>query len=220
MKRLVVSFIILLSVLFVLSRAIAAPERAEPRPVTGSRTPAYRRPGTRPVRTDPNSVTAGSEAPPDANTIKSKLKEFEGLEQELMKVSKGSGRETREWMRGPVEEMYALAKAVEEQIDAELTFVRQVAAEEGSLKTTAAIDGLILERQGRFDKIFRRMEASIRRGRRGQRGFRRDGVRGRGMDDRYRQRDPYQDRYNSGGRYSDRDPYRDNYQERDPYRRR
>ena len=52
-----------------------------------------------------------------------------------------------------------LAKTVYPQIHAEFAVIRQVAAEEEAKKTTAAIDGILLARQVRFDVYVKAVEA-------------------------------------------------------------
>jgi hypothetical protein len=202
--------------LLVLGQTFAAEEEARPkRSVYGAVRPRRGWP-------DANSLNNSLKIPSDANSIKAKIKQFEGLEKALEKVGKASQKETRQWMRGPIEERRILARAVQEQTIAELAFIRQIAAEEGSLKTIAAIDGLLLDRQERFDRIFKRMETGMRRMRRGERGYRRDRNRGSGIRERGAWRegeqDPYigDDMYRGNDAFRGRDAYR--YRDRNPYR--
>ena len=66
--------------------------------------------------------------------------------------------EIRQWLQADVEDKTNLAQAVHEQIWVEITSIRNVAVKEEAKKTTAAIDGLLLHRQMRFDALFRKME--------------------------------------------------------------
>ncbi|MHC4156033.1 MAG: hypothetical protein ACYST6_14085 [Planctomycetota bacterium] len=77
-----------------------------------------------------------------------------------------------------------MADLVHKQVVDELVFLRQVAVEEGALKTVAATEALLLDRQERFEKVFGKLERSMRRAERSGRGRR-----GR-RDMRYRYREP------------------------------
>ena len=84
-----------------------------------------------------------------------------------------------------------MVKAVQKQVMAEFNFLRELAVEEGAEKTAAAIDGLIADREKRFEGITKKMEAAMKRlrGREGRRGRdRRDrgDQRRRGREDRSR----------------------------------
>ena len=46
-----------------------------------------------------------------------------------------------------------MARAIHPQIQAEISSIRAIAVEENAKKTTAAIDGLLLARKERFDKL-------------------------------------------------------------------
>ena len=137
---------------------------------------------------------ADSNAAADPNeVIRANVRTFEGLETALESVSQKSQEEVREWTHGAVEDRLNLAKAVQEQIVAELDFIRKFAVEEGATKTTAAIDGLLMSRQERFEEIIRNMEEERRRThlaeREERRGRDRDRKR-RGSEDRRSRRQP------------------------------
>jgi len=66
--------------------------------------------------------------------------------------------EIRQWLQATTDNRADLAKAVHQQIRAEISSVRVVAVEEQAKKTTAAIDGLLLARQTRFDAFVKKME--------------------------------------------------------------
>jgi len=66
--------------------------------------------------------------------------------------------EIRQWLEASVDDKENLAQAVHEQIRVEFGSIRNVAVEEGAKKTTAAIDGMLLYRQMRFDALIKGME--------------------------------------------------------------
>jgi len=105
-----------------------------------------------------------------------------------------------------------LAKAVHEQTMQELALIHKLAKEEGAEKTLAAVEGLMVEREGRYSKMFARMENQRRRGRRSNRGHR-GGRRGGRYDQEQGyngQRGQYDKRYDRrGDRSDDRRGYRD-----------
>jgi len=103
---------------------------------------------------DVNSVVDAN----DPNAVKAAYQMFAGLEEALEHLNGIAEKETREWMRGKSEDRTNLAKAVEEQIVGELTFIRKLAVEEKAAKTTAAIDGLLMMRKERFDATMGKIE--------------------------------------------------------------
>ncbi len=78
-----------------------------------------------------------------------------------------------EWLKTGVENRISLANAVQEPIKADLIYIRKFAVEEGAKKTTAAIDGLLLSRQKRMERLVQKMEEQLRRMRFLERGTRR-----------------------------------------------
>ena len=118
------------------------------------------RPAKKPVdkkTIDANSI-ADANAATDANAVRARIEQFEGLEEALNKVTRESKNEMREWTRGTAEDKLDLVQAVQEQVTVEFNFLRELAVEEGAVKTTAAIDGLLADRQERFGKIIKKME--------------------------------------------------------------
>ena len=67
--------------------------------------------------------------------------------------------EIRQWTQATMDSKADLAKTVHPQIHAEFAMVRGVAVEEEAKKTTAAIDGILLARQVRFDVYVKIAEA-------------------------------------------------------------
>lgn len=119
----------------------------------------------------------------EPNAVKARLSKFTDLKDAIKKLENGSKTEIEGWNNGLTECTPGVVQTVYEQIGAEYDFVRKQAVEENAAKTTAAIDGVLLRRQERFDKIVEKMEdIEMRRelleSRRGGRGSRRS-TRGR-----------------------------------------
>jgi ankyrin repeat protein len=70
--------------------------------------------------------------------------------------------EIRQWEQTTIENRGDLAKALHQQIMAQMSSVRTIAAEEKAVKTTATIDGLLLARQGRLDEFLKKVEEEKR----------------------------------------------------------
>ena len=69
----------------------------------------------------------------------------------------------RLWMQTTPDNKSELAKAIHPQIQAEIGYIRTIAVEEKAKKTTAAIDGLLLARKERFDKLVINIGEEIRK---------------------------------------------------------
>jgi hypothetical protein len=69
----------------------------------------------------------------------------------------------RLWMQATPDKKLDLAKAVHPLIQADMSSIRAVAVEEKAKKTTAAIDGLLLARKERFDKLVLKIEEEQRK---------------------------------------------------------
>lgn len=106
---------------------------------------------------DANAVTDANEVA-DANAVEAEARVFEELEKPLEDINEKSKKEIRAWMRRAAEDKISLAKAVQKQVTAELNFLRELAVEEGAVKTTEAIDRLLASRQERFEEIIEKME--------------------------------------------------------------
>jgi hypothetical protein len=65
--------------------------------------------------------------------------------------------EIRQWLQADVGDKTNLAQAVHEQLQVEISSIRSVAVEEEAKKTTAAIDGVLLYRQTRFEALISKM---------------------------------------------------------------
>ncbi len=66
--------------------------------------------------------------------------------------------EIRQWLQADVGDKTNLADAVHQQLRLDIESVRGVAVEEEAKKTTAAIDGVLLYRQMRFEALIQKME--------------------------------------------------------------
>ena len=128
---------------------------------------------TQPIGTTYTTSTAEPDPIADPNEVKARVKAFEGLEKALTQVDRRSRYEEREWLQTRVDNRINLVKAVEMQVKAEISFMREVAAEEEAKKTTKAIDDLLLDRQERVKTLVKTMEEEIRKMRLPQRGSRR-----------------------------------------------
>ncbi len=180
MKLLAISMLILLMVSFILVPAFAQPPGGQLPPWLKTQKQAPEKEAKRKPIKDANSADANSVTDPN----KPAYMMFEGLEEAMKRVNKESRKETREWTRSTAEDKTSLVKAVQKQVMAEFNFLRELAVEEGAEKTAAAIDGLIADREKRFEEITQKMEAAMKSNRRSR--DRRDRDRG---DQRRRSRE-------------------------------
>jgi hypothetical protein len=144
------------------------PEDRSPQPMEQKEKPAKEPEHTK--TTDANKVTdanvvADTNAIADPNAVRAKIKEFEGLTEALKQIDVASSDEISKWTLGR-EEKLNLALAVQKQITAEFKFLRELAVKEGAVKTTAAIDGILLDRQERFKDVIEKLEKETERYRR------------------------------------------------------
>jgi len=68
----------------------------------------------------------------------------------------------RQWIQATTENKLELARALQPQIRTDISSIRRIAVEEQAKKTTAAIDGLLLARQERFDGLVIKLEEQKR----------------------------------------------------------
>lgn len=157
MKRLIILMSILLLMFCGLGAAFAVTEQKNSEPAVKEEEPSQVEKPAQEVTTDANSI-ADANAVTDVNAVEAEARVFEELEEPLEDINKGGKKEMRAWMRGTTEDRISLAKAVQKQITAELDFLRELAVEEGAVKTTEAIDRLSASRQERFKEIIAKME--------------------------------------------------------------
>lgn len=115
----------------------------------------------------------------EPNSIDQGVAAFEGLEKVLKRLNMQSRNEVKEWMEKKLGNRIKLAETVQKQISEELSFIRELAAEEGAVKTIAALDKLLADRQERFEKVLKKLEKTSRRMRSRQHRSRDDGRKGR-----------------------------------------
>ena len=176
MKALVISMLILLIAFFSLIPAFGQPpeDKQKEEPV---KEPEHKKTADANSIADAKAVTdtnavadansvADANATADANAVRAKIKEFEGLGEALEKINTTSGNEISEWTRGKLDDRLDLVLAMKKQITAEFKFLRELAVKEGAVKTTAAIDGILLDRQERFKGVIEELEKKSERFRR------------------------------------------------------
>jgi hypothetical protein len=153
MKRLVISLSVLLFASFGLMTVFAqvpvSPARLMPEPNQPT-VGAGVEPNEAVTAPEPETV---ADVLADPNKIEAAIQAFEGLQKDLDDLNKKGGVDTRQWLQKETGNKMPLAKAIHEQIMAELMFVRKLAVGEKAEKTTAAIDGLLLNRQRQFDEL-------------------------------------------------------------------
>jgi len=120
---------------------------------------------------DANAV-AEPNAVADANAAEAKWSKE--LDTALGRISRGGEKEMHAWLRGEFEDKSRLARTVQEQITAELNFIRELAVEEGAVKTTEGIDRLLTSRNERFEELSKRIDEERKRERLRGREERRD----------------------------------------------
>lgn len=155
MKRLFVATLIVFAGSFVLTHAFAASENQKSTVDLTARTAAARRKAR--AKT-PKPDLKFLESP---NTIKTRLKKYEGLEKALTQITKPGRKEVSEWTEKQrartavriIGDRVELAEDVQKQFLLELAFIRKLAIEDGAKKTTAAIEALVLDKNLRYEGI-------------------------------------------------------------------
>jgi len=143
----------------------------------------------------------------DPNVPEAESKKFEGLEEKIAGITKESQREISEWLNTRAKSKIGLARAVQRQVMAELNLIRELAVEEEAVKTTAAIDSLLVDRKERFNKMLEKLKENEKKERTSERGNRRDVREGRSTRGRDRDRGRTNKRSDRENRQSDRDRY-------------
>ena len=134
---------------------------------------------------DVNMTGADANIPKEPNAEDLQAKMLEDIEKAFEELKRGSQKEERGWLQLKAEKKTELVKAVQKQLLDELNVLREIAVEEEAVKTTAAIDKLLGDRQERFEKVLERMRE--RRGR--ERDRERDRDRDRDRERRPRRKD-------------------------------
>jgi len=115
-------------------------------------------------------VPRNSAPPLDPNVVYAAIRAYPGLDKQLEQVGRGSRTEIAEWRRlqesltsaTAVDTRSRMTREVQKQVALELGFLRKVAEEEGAKKTIAAIDGVLLYRQSRLDKLNKQLQEDRR----------------------------------------------------------
>ncbi|MBA7674617.1 hypothetical protein ES703_82837 [subsurface metagenome] len=87
---------------------------------------------------------------------------YQGARRPSELVDRETENEIRLWAQATIDKRVELAKGVHEQIRIEISPIRNVAVEEEAKKTTAAIEGLLLHRQMRFEEFIKKIEEEQR----------------------------------------------------------
>jgi len=88
---------------------------------------------------------------------------FESTGRPAEQLDPQTEEQMRLWVQTTPDNKIELAKAIQPQIQAEISSIRALAVEEKAKKTTAAIDGLLLARKERFDGLVIKMEEEKRK---------------------------------------------------------
>jgi len=88
--------------------------------------------------------------------------------------------EMREWIHGKPENRTVLSRRVQDQVIAELNYIRTFAEMEGAEQTLAAIDKVIASRKDRFDRIAQRIREEQAKAAQNENANTRQNIRGRG----------------------------------------
>ncbi len=107
---------------------------------------------------DVNMTGADANIPKEPNAEDLQAKMLEDIEKAFEELERGSQKEERGWLQLKAEKKTELVKAVQKQLLDELNVLREIAVEEGAVKTTAAIDKLLGDRQERFEKVLERLD--------------------------------------------------------------
>jgi len=95
-------------------------------------------------------------------------------------VDREGKEEMREWIHGKQEDRLLLSNHVQDQVMAELNYIRTFAELEGAEQTLAAIDKVVASRKERFDRIAQRIREEQAKAAQNQNANTRQNIRGRG----------------------------------------
>ena len=150
MKRLIISLLILSVILLSSAVALADTEVKKSQHRTDKQEVVQVKNKGHKQTTDVNNAV-------DPN--KTQIDEKNETEKALLHINQEGKKEVREWLNRRVENRITLAKTVQKQVDAELKFLRKIAAEEGAEKTIQAVEQLLAARNKRFEKILKKLQA-------------------------------------------------------------
>lgn len=169
MKRLVISMSIFVLVFFGLVPILFGAEDANSQPAKEATQPVEAK--AQPAKETAKVIFTSDVNVTDPNEIRRRT--FGGLEKAMEQVDEQSKEEISQWMEGEIERKQNLMKAVHERSSAEFNLIREVAVKEGAVKTTAAIDQVIKDREERYNRLINRLEEVKKTGLKQQREERR-----------------------------------------------
>ena len=76
---------------------------------------------------------------------------------ELQQLNRQGQEEMREWIYGKTDDRIRLAKMANDQVDAELNYIRKIAQQEGAVKTLESLDKILTARKERFGRTEKRI---------------------------------------------------------------
>jgi|GEM_PF-6264681 len=93
----------------------------------------------------------------DPNIVKAAIRSYPELEKVLTELAMRSRAEVRQWLsyREDQDPRLSEVRAMHTQSVTELQVLKKVAEADGAKRTAAAIDALLLERQGRYERLAR-----------------------------------------------------------------
>ncbi len=162
---------VIVSVCLVSSYAGININSAMPRPgILGSQSSSRVPSRPAPMARSAYPVPRNSAPPLDPNVVYAAIRAYPGLDKQLEQVGRGSRTEVAEWRRlqesltsaTAVDTRSRMTREVQKQVALELGFLRKVAEQEGAKKTIAAIDGVLLYRQSRLDKLNKQLQEDRR----------------------------------------------------------
>jgi hypothetical protein len=111
---------------------------------------------------DANKAAVANEIA-DPNAVRAEIAKFSGLDKTLERINTKSNDEVKEWTKGKLDDRLELILAVRKQITEEFNFLKELAVKEGAVKTAAAIDGILLDRQERLKAVTEELEKESKR---------------------------------------------------------
>ncbi|MGD8787012.1 MAG: ankyrin repeat domain-containing protein, partial [Phycisphaerales bacterium] len=119
-------------------------------------------PGTRPGGRAARQSTAQVDILANPDEIRTRIRSFEGLENELNEIAGKSRTEVRQWQQTRIDNRTSLARSVQRQYEGELGLIRKVAVDENAQMTTQTVDNVLSAVQEQFRGISRGLQAQRR----------------------------------------------------------
>ncbi len=112
-----------------------------------------------PVSSGVGTMTRQGSPIADPNAVKARVAAFADLASALEAVSRRSTPEVSQWLNSQKEDNRIMQiRSAYRQAATELLLVRSLAEKDGAAKTVAAIDGILLEREVRYQKLIRTIQ--------------------------------------------------------------